>query len=190
MTVIVAARDRKTNCTWIASDRRCSSGDWFMDNQPKWVVRGQWAIGVAGALRVINLMEAHFAKLIGEAETIFDFSCALRETMKADGILGNATNDGPGTPSFGQYMVLASPQGIWEIGCDLAFAAVPDGVAALGGSGSEVGSGAAHALMRLRVPLASRRAMLMIVQAAVANSASCGGEPWVHCLREPRRGPA
>lgn len=102
----------------------------------KWIIRGQWAIGVSGAYRTQQLLER---ATLPETDDPFVLATWIRDTLSADGYKPADGDHDP--PSLDGHILLATPGRVWMVhGC---FATVEVyGLAAIG-SGREYALGAA-----------------------------------------------
>lgn len=180
MSVIVVLRASDGCSTWIGSDTLVSGGSLKQDYGPKWVLRKPWAVGVAGHLRTVNLIERNIVELVGNLKDAYEFALRARDAMKADGYHGNTDERGP--VGFGGTLILASPAGAWAIGSDFSITPISPGTAWAEGSGRELSLGAIHALQSLETVLAPDDILRRAIDAAMALDVNCGGRPWVHEL--------
>jgi ATP-dependent protease HslVU (ClpYQ) peptidase subunit len=179
MSIIVALHHAQRRSTWIGSDTLACSGSLRLPFGPKWVVRRPWAIGIAGHLRTVNLVDRHAADLTNQLSGPYELADRLRDLLKRDGFREGTEERGP--LEFGQTLLLAHSDGVWTLGSDFSTVAVPSGQLWAEGSGRDLAIGAAHILtgaMQLEPPEIVRRA----IETAVAFDIGCGGHAWVFDL--------
>jgi len=180
MSVIIALRAKDGLSTWVGSDTMITGGTLRQHFGPKWLLRGPWAIGVAGHLRTVNLVEHNLDALVLDLKDPHDFALRMREAMKSDGYNGNTDEVGP--LAFGGAIILASAAGAWVIGSDFSITPIAPGSAWSEGSGRELTIGAAHALLSLSPSLAPEDIVARALGAAMALDLNCGGQSWIRQL--------
>lgn len=180
MSVIVALRTADGRCTWLGCDTQVSGGNLKQDYGPKWLIREAWAIGIAGHLRTVNLVEHHLGSLVRDLGVPYDFALRVREVMKADGYHGDEEEPGPLT--LGGALILARSDGAWVIEADFSITPIAPGAAWAEGSGREVCMGALHALLALDGGLAPGDIVQRALDATTALEINCGGRTWTHQL--------
>ena len=178
MSVIVVLRASDGRSTWVGSDTLICGGNLKQDYGPKWVIRAPWAIGVAGHLRTVNLIEQNIEGLTGNLKGAYEFALRAREIMKSDGYQGDPEERGP--VAFGGTLILTNSTGAWVIGSDFSITTISPGTAWAEGSGREIALGAIHALQSLQTVLAPDDVLRRAIDAAMALDINCGGHPWVH----------
>ncbi len=187
MSVIVALPADGDRPTWIGSDSMVHAGSLRLTGR-KWVVQGPWAVGVAGHLRTVNLIEQHAGDLFTDVADAFDFSCRMRAVLQQDGY--QDAEDGRGPVELGQSFLLARQSGVWTIGNDFSVIRIPAGQLWAEGTGRELALGAAHALMAVRPRPSESEIVRAAIEAAIAFDSSCGGPVWIEQLAgsggEPR----
>jgi ATP-dependent protease HslVU (ClpYQ) peptidase subunit len=179
MSVIATLIDEGGGTTWIGSDAIVSIGNLRQVFGPKWILSGPWAIGVAGHLRAINVIQRH-ADALEDAEGPFELALRLRDLFKADGFREDAEAQGPA--EFGQAMLLARPDGAWIVGSEFSIVPVPEGQLWAEGTGRELAIGTAHALRAADSGLPCKEVMTRAINTAIALDVGCGGAAWVHPL--------
>jgi ATP-dependent protease HslVU (ClpYQ) peptidase subunit len=175
MTVIVAGRDPDKGVTWIASDRQSTAGGLVMYNTPKWAVCKPWAVGIAGSLRALNVVQAHADDLFNGLAGAFDFSCRVRGVLEQDGF---NFDQQMGPRGCGSSMVLAHAGGVWSICDTFSVEPIPDGEVWADGDGARFAIGAAYAAkgtMKERVRIAAKT--------AIRFADGCGGDVYMECLK-------
>jgi ATP-dependent protease HslVU (ClpYQ) peptidase subunit len=177
MSVIAVLRTSDGSSTWVGSDTLVCNGCLKQDFGPKWIVHEPWAIGVAGHLRTVNLIERNIETLAGGLKDAYEFASRARDAMKSDGYHGDTDERGP--IGFGGTLVLASAAGAWVIGSDFSITPIAPGAAWAEGSGREIALGAIHALQSLQVRLAPDDILRRAIDAAMALDMNCGGRTWV-----------
>jgi ATP-dependent protease HslVU (ClpYQ) peptidase subunit len=178
MSVIVVLRTSDGRSTWVGSDTLVCGGNLKQDYGPKWIVHAPWAIGVAGHLRTVNLIERNVEALTGNLKDAYEFALRARDVMKSDGYQSDTEERGPA--GFGGTLILTNATGAWVIGSDFSITAVSPGTAWAEGSGREIALGAIHALQSLEAPHAPDDILRRAIDAAMALDINCGGHPWIH----------
>ena len=144
------------------------AGDFLINT--KWIIRGQWAIGVSGAYRTQQLIER---ATLPETDDPFVLATWIRDTLLADGY----KPDEHDPPVFNGHILLATPGRVWMVnGC---FATVEvKGFAAVG-SGREYALGAAWMASTPECAAWDDKRWIVdqAVMAAIAKDRDgCGGE--------------
>lgn len=175
MTVICAINTKSG--TWIGSDSR-TMGFRAHDCVRKWSLGHGWAVGAAGHLRTINLLEANADTLLKGLKDAFEFALRARNLLRDDGYrLPKEDESGPA--ELGQYMVLANGRGVWQIGCDFSIVRHRRNDFVSDGSGGEIAAGAYFALGPKVKPEVGMRTA---IQAAIRFDAGCGGRIFLRKL--------
>lgn len=177
MTVIAAMCSSLSRSTWVASDTMIASGNLQLHVGPKWVVRGSWAVGVAGHLRAINVFQGHADELFHDLGDPYEFTQRARQVLLADGFEG-AKNDG-GPCELGQMLMLANPGNAWTVGSDFSLTQLPADALWAEGSGRELAIGAAYALGAGGGAISAKDIVRMAVETAIARDIRCGGIAWI-----------
>ncbi len=178
MSVIAALHDRRSQSTWIGSDTLCCAGNLKLPFGPKWVVRRRWAIGIAGHLRTINLIDRHASELVQDLSGPYELAQRLRDLLKADGFREGQEERGP--LEFGQTLMLARPDSVWVLGFDFSTVVLPPDRLWAEGSGRDLAIGAAHVLATQAA--APANVVRCAIETAVAFDTGCGGDAWVFQL--------
>lgn len=179
MTIICAMREPGRG-VWIGGDTLAINCDTKQYGVKKWIVSEPWAVGVAGQLHAINLLEAHKDALLNDLAGAWDLAGRIRHLMGEEGYSPGQDQEGRGgSPSFGSCFIFAHPGGVWAIGPDFSIIEVQDGELWADGSGRAYALGAGYALNSDANPEERVRAAL---DAAMRYSDSCGGEPFVHLI--------
>lgn len=173
MTIICAVH--RGDRTWIGSDTLVRRSNIKINNGPKWVRWGKWAVGTAGDLRAVNIFEQKTKRLFDDLQDPFDFSERVRSMLPEYGF-DLKPGDMEATPNSAQDMILASSEAIWNVCCD--FSIVNVGEYWADGSGMAFALGAMHSV-RQADPETMIRAGL---SAAMAFETGCGGDEWVEVL--------
>jgi ATP-dependent protease HslVU (ClpYQ) peptidase subunit len=180
MSVIAALYSTKTGSAWVGSDTMVSSDTLKQIIGPKWVVRLPWAVGVAGHLRTINVFHHHAAELLENLSDAYEFAVRARDLLKGDGYRDSEKGDGP--PQFGQSLLLARSDGLWNVGADFSVVALPANQPWAEGTGRELALGAAHALLSSNANVPAGDVVRGAIEAAIALDSTCGGAPWMEEL--------
>ncbi len=181
MSVVVALTAPEGRSTWIGSDTLYASGSLKLVG-PKWIVRPPWAVGVAGHLRSVNILEHHRENLLAELSGAYEFTRRIRELLREDGFHQDSEGQGPGPLGFGQTFILAHPEGAWTIASDFSIVPIPRGQLWAEGSGRELALGAAHARANCGGKFTARDTVKRAIAAAIAFDTICGGEIWLEEL--------
>lgn len=180
MSVIVALCSSKSGSSWIASDTMGISGNLTLGIGSKWIVRGPWAVGVAGHLRTINVFQNHADELLGDLSDAFEFTQRARSLLKSDGYGEGTETDGP--PSFGQMLMLVRPDMVFTVGADFSVMPLPVDKLWAEGSGRDLAIGAAHALGTVHGGLSDRDVVRHAIETAITYDSICGGSLWMEEL--------
>lgn len=175
MTVICAINTKSG--TWIGSDSR-ASGRNANDGVRKWFMAHGWAVGTAGHLRTINVIEANADPLFKGLKDAYEFAVRVRKLLQEDGYRA-PKDDESGPVEFGQYLVLANAKGVWQIGCDFSIITHRRNTFVTEGSGWESAAGAYFALGPTVKPEAGMRTA---IQAAIRFDSGCGGRIFIRKL--------
>ena len=180
MTIICALHDEERNCTWLGSDTKSSFCDSFMiETRPKWTLGRHWALSVTGGIRAGGLYENHIEE-IDEIKDPFDVATKLRDFLVEDG--WNPFDDRSGTgKQFDTMTMLANPNGVWSIDCAFGCMGVPGFFAE--GSGQDFAMAAVVGAQRALPTESPEKLVAIAVGSAIELCKSCGGEIWLHCLR-------
>lgn len=141
----------------------------------KWVIHGQWAIGVSGAHRTQQLIQR---ATIPETDDAFVVATWIRDTLVADGY--STDKNDYGLPTLASGILIALPGRVWSIAGCFSSVEVPGFTAV--GSGCEYAEGAAwrvegHAADRTSAISITRHA----IEAAIAlDPNGCGGEAVIY----------
>lgn len=180
MSVIAAVQVAHEGPTWIGSDTLVTSGNLRLELGTKWIVRGEWAIGVAGHMRAINVIDHQASQLLSDVSGPYVLADRLRNLLQQDGFRAGTEEHGP--LEFGQSLMLAHRNGVWGIGADFSTIALPPGRLWAEGSGRDLAIGAAHALAVCGVPPSPDEILRRALETAIMFDVGCGGRPWVFCL--------
>jgi ATP-dependent protease HslVU (ClpYQ) peptidase subunit len=183
MSVIVALCSSRSGSTWIASDTMVVSASLTLNIGPKWIIRGPWAVGVAGHLRTINVFQHNADELLGELPDAYEFARRARDLLKSDGYGEGTDTNGPA--HYGQMLMLAHPDKVWTIGADFSVMQLPADTLWAEGSGRDLAIGAAHALRSVQGGLSDRDVVRQATETAIAFDSICGGTPWLAELVGP-----
>lgn len=175
MTTIVAVRDGER--TWIGSDTMANHCGTRLDFGPKWARHKNWAVGIAGDARTINIFQHHAERLLSELGGAFEFTQRFHDLLKECGYdLSAADREAP--PNTAQDLLLASPAGIWSIPSDMSIRCVDHWV---DGSGRGYGLGAMAAFMR-QGGVRGGDMVKAVIEIAMEHDINTGGDIWVECL--------
>ena len=178
MTIICALHDTATGGTWIGANTGSTIADTPLPAYDrKWLMRGPWALGLAGDGRVSNLLEAEAERLFEDLEEPYELTQRIRQIFDDAGI---KDPEKAAVPSYGQAMILATAAAVYDLDGALAFSPIEDGRLWARGSGMDFALGADHALADLNLPAETR--VRKAVLAAMANDVFCPGELYLHKL--------
>lgn len=178
MTIICALHDSEHGCTWIGSDTSCNLDSSQFPSHRKWSVNGSWGVGVAGDYRAQLLIDENIDVLRGESP--YRICLRIRDILQKDGFEPTRDNKGHGFPSFGQNIILASPDNIWSVDGALTPALMKVSFFA-DGSGWELAHGAVFAVLA-HAKLQPRAIIETAIKAAINGDTKCGGDVWLHKL--------
>ena len=173
MTTIAAVRDGAR--TWIGSDTMAKSCGTRLDSGPKWIRFGSWAVGIAGDMRTITLCREHSERLLRDLGGAFEFTNRFRGLLKEfDYDISPAAEQA--VPNTMQDMLLASPDNLWSILCDLSIFPVERWT---DGGGRAYGLGAMYAM---RAVDDGERVLRTALEAGMTYNTGSGGEIWTDVL--------
>lgn len=166
---------------WMASDQQSSGHVKLIHESLKVFRNGEFLIGVAGIVRIANLLRHSFEPPKRHPDTDIekfmatDFVNAMRLCLQSGGQLENTK----GVESAWHSIVIGYQGRIFIVDCD--FAVVTSNVPWMAtGSGSEVALGSLWATSTLE--WTPERRLENAVQAAIAMDVYCGGRPEIMCL--------
>lgn len=176
MTVICALHEPGVG-TWIGTDSQATIGGDRVLPGPiaKHVEVGRFWLLMSGHPRSRSLVEQN-AEALAKHWDVFALATAIRDVLKADG--WHPTGDKGEAEDFGQRVIFAAPEGIWDSDGSFNLVPWPSGELCARGSGCEIALGAAHAL-RGRPPQDRVRAAL---DAACAINTGCGGPLFIRLV--------
>ncbi len=178
MTIICALHDTANGETWIGSNPGATVGDSPLPAfDRKWLLQGPWALGMAGDGRAFTLLEAETEQLFDGLEEAYELTQRIRQLFDDAGI---KDPDKASVPAYGQAMILASAEAVYDLDSALAHSRIEDGHLWARGSGMDFALGADHALADLALPAETR--VRKALQAAMANDVFCPGEIFMHML--------
>lgn len=130
--------------TWIGADSQTTADNLRMGPVSKWVRKGRWAVGCAGNLRTLYLMQTESDGLLDGVRSVDEVLRRL-ERLMANHNYAAATLEPFGPPSWGQSFLIASDEGLWDIDISLSVLPIPSGTLWACGSGRDFALGAGHA---------------------------------------------
>lgn len=181
MTTICAMYDPEGG-VWIGSDSMASNCGTVMRGVEKWIVRAPWAVGIAGDMRAINLVNREAEKIFADDPAVMTLVDRIRDVLRYDEFGSIDDNDG-GAKNFGQQMILARPGGIWSVGAGFDVVPIPVGELWADGSGRGFALGAGEALRGRGLPRGS--VMRRALEAALRYDKNSGGEIFLQLVTEP-----
>jgi len=178
MTTIVAIHKPGFG-TVIGSDQQISSQSQkgFLTGG-KWVRHGDWAIGISGAFRTLNLARNHAEQLLNNLDSALEFTERLTEMLKSYGYTASMEESGP--PMLGSGMLLASPIGVWSLDASMSVLDIAPNMLAAVGSGADYAAGSAHSTSHITDPV---KRVTMAVSASIAMDIASGGQVWLDTMR-------
>jgi ATP-dependent protease HslVU (ClpYQ) peptidase subunit len=130
--------------SWIASDGQTTMNMMKAGSVQKWVRHGRWAVGCAGDLKTLTLMQADVEQLLHGVNSIGDVVKRIERMLVSHNY--TAATDGPfGPPAWGQNFLVASDDGLWDIDLTLSVFPVSPNTVWSVGSGREFSLGAGFA---------------------------------------------
>ena len=181
MTILVALHDPKDKCTWLGGDTMVRVGGTHHYNDLKWFIYDQWAVGCSGETRCMNVIEARCDDIFSGIDGPFEFSENLSTVLRDEGFGNTAKENESGPINFGYELILASPRAIWSFDGVLGFDPQQNGKITACGAGDTLALGAAYAAAALGCP--AETIVRLAIEAAMAHSIYCGGEPWFYQLK-------
>ena len=182
MTVICALHDTQTNQTVIGSNVGALSGATRIPHSTStWIVRDTCALGLSGQHRQFEILRHRADDLLKGDASPFDLAQRIRALFHEFDIHGYSRgNDAQNL--FGASMILARPDGVWDIDGTLAPCRIDNDVLWARGSGMHFALGAGFA--------ASDRDAFQRVQIAVDAARNfdvdCPGDCFVTALQTAR----
>lgn len=155
--------------------------------KPKWVVSGDRAIGIAGYLRAVNVMEAKADSILDEDLSPFEVASAIREALVEDGFESADREENGGPPIIPSDIILVADGTVFEIDESFALSEIPPGGFAFSGSGQCVASGAIFALQQAKI-LDPDRIIQIALRAAAHHDLHTSCPIWVGKYRNERQG--
>ncbi len=132
--------------TWIGNDLMAVYGSTPAPSERKWTIhKNRWAIGLSGETSANQVIQRNCEALLGELKNPIDIAPRLVAAFKAAGFELNPAKNCAG-PDCGQYMLLASPEGVWIVSGDFAVLKAKDFWAQ--GSGGDIAMGAMEVAMQ------------------------------------------
>lgn len=178
MTIICALHDPERKETWIGSNQGSAVGDTPLPSvERKWLLHNGWALGMAGDGRPFNLLEAEGEDLFTDLEEVFELTQRVQKLFDEAGI---KDPEKAAVPSYGQSLILANEEAVWDLDSCLAVSRIEGGRLWARGSGMDFALGADHALSDLA--LAPDRRVRKAVEAAIANDFYCPGTLYLERL--------
>ena len=172
MSVICALHENGT--TWIGSDTQTQDGGMVEYCGPKWVVSKNWAVGIAGDLRTLTLIENCKRSIFSANRTsVFQVAQAIKNLITEDGYQSNSDY---GAQTQGSEFIIASKNNVWSLCQSFAIVGYQEGQLVAQGSGCGLAYGADFVAQDIFEP---KERMEYAINAAIAKTTSCGGECWV-----------
>ena len=178
MTIIAALHDPERGETWIGSDTIAVCHGIRSEIGPKWALHCEWAVGLSGEARVLNLVRERRGDLMAGLKGPEHFTQRFRDLLKAEEF-DLKPGEGYAGPTSCQWGLLVRPGEIWHVAGDFSFVRMEPYWAE--GSGFRLALGALRTLVN-GFDLPPRRIIGAAVEAAVHFDTDCGGEVWLHKL--------
>lgn len=178
MTIICALHDPTAAASWVASNDCVTIGDRSLpSSDANWIIRENWALGLAGDGRPFDLLAAEADRLFKKLTNPFELTQRMRAIFEAAG-MGDTSNDA--APNYGQHMILANHIATWDIDGLLALSQIEAGQLWARGSGMDYALGAAHTLRDF--DLSAKELIEKAVESAIANDLYCPGKVFIQKL--------
>lgn len=165
--------------TFIGSDRQAIINNLRIVGVDKWVQHGEWAVGATGLMLNLNLIQENASALLSKLTSPRAFAKRLRKLL-IDNHVGPEKGDdegcGPNIEFWNHSILLASPDGLWDISSEMVCQEIrPNTLWALG-SGQAFALGAGRAALEITgVP---ETAVVAAVTSAIHFDINSGGEPF------------
>lgn len=142
MTVLLAVHDPDKRVTWCASDDRTVTGGMPIGIGSKWLTADSgWALGLCGSSRSMQVARrSGVLSDLPDDDVPYAIADRLRKAVLDDGWKPDDSGDGK-APAVHVWSVLASPWGVWMVGCDFCVVPIQAGQAYATGSGGELALG-------------------------------------------------
>ena len=179
MTIICAIHEKGVG-TWIGSDTTAfRDGIRRHDCGPKWVICGTRAIASSGSHVIHNLLEAHADRLLAVSDiTPFEIAQRLWDILTDFGFVPSPCEGEKGQVK--SWTIYATESAVYHFTNDGGVYAIGSGEFCADGAGEKFAYGAEYALGS--IPTVTR--MTRAIEAAIVLCSGCGGEPFVHLLKE------
>lgn len=180
MTICVALRAPEG--VFIGSDTLSVNGSTKEHCGQKWAQCGKWWIGVAGALRALNLIQVNAAG-IARSEHVAEVVDTIHLMLVNDKWKPIEEEGRP--PRFQFEAIITDGAKIWGIGANFGFL---EHTAVAIGSGTDAALGAHYAAC---ADVSDRENLAgLMIAAAIFVEHNCGGEPWTKLIKPERKEPA
>lgn len=148
------------------------------DGVGKWILFGDWALGVTGSMQVLNILRNEIVGL--HAEFTDEGSVVKRiGNIFTDHDIGYKSQHDSAW-KFGVWCILAHKNGrIWDVDETLSLGSIPLGMFWARGSGEKYAIGAAHSLTSFVGSVEVEQIVRSSIEAAIANDLFCPGAPFL-----------
>ena len=164
MTAICGFRD-PAGTVWIGADTRVVSGSFIVPTECRKIVRaGVWRIGQAGSAAAGAALQAA-DNMLARCADVDALAREIRRVFRNAEFSDCKDKNHPGPPEYGQEIIVATPNGIWEITTD-GVVIEPIGRFIAIGRAQEVCYGAAAMLMRYQPELTGAAFLSLVLQTA------------------------
>ena len=185
MSILLAVNDPDARQTWLGSDTKARRGRRMEDTGSKWVQFGTWAIGVSGWWRTTNFIQADPGRFLAGVNTPFDVTERLRAAYEQYGYKGSFdAEDHEGPPCYGDTFLVASLDGVWEIGPSFEVLEIRPRCVAVIGSGTDYALGAIWAYNERSIAMDAEGIIARCIDCAAQFDSGCGGAPWLGYIAE------
>ena len=177
MTIVCAIKDPAAGGVWFASDTLAVNCDIKENCGPKFVRCGKWGIGVAGAVRGLNLLQGNKDQ-IAALPRVSDVVDAI-ETMLVNDKWERRKVDGrPG--NYQAEWLITDGTELWAVSHELSVLSCEYGAI---GTGTAAALGARHIAVHRYGALDRDILVRDMVAAAIAVDHNCGGEVWYDLIK-------
>lgn len=162
--------------TWIGSDRQATGSGLKMMDVDKWTRHGPWAVGMAGTMYQMNLVQENAPALLSRLTSPRAFVRRYRKLMLENHVEPIRDDDESVMEFWGHNILLASSEGVWNISAEMICHKIAPNTIWAGGSGLPFALGAGGAVLELTGD--PERAIEAAVRFAMKHDACSGGTPF------------
>lgn len=172
MTIVCAMREEGGRTLLGCNSRSLVGRTVMAADRSKWLIEGDWALGITGAGISGDAVRARRAKLPGDTEDVFAVTAFLRRCL--DKLKLGEEEDGARDYDLSALIVHRSGR-MWDVDGNLSAEEVNAGAFWANGSGYRFALGAAQVLAGQGAD--ARAVVEGAVRAAIALDSNCPGEP-------------